>query len=129
MTYPTIAPNIRVEETISNPFDPAQVIGFTGRDTKLGRPAVVAKQEAIEQGEGVSIVQIPRAAADLIEEDAATFVVLLGHSVLAMTGSDFNLERRLPTVHRGGQTVEMADVRLDSEEFREFDRDRVRVGN
>lgn len=129
MTYPDITPKLRLEETISNPFDPAEILGFRGRNKMLGNSAVVVKEAALAEDDNGPVVQIPRETADLIAEDIAEFVVLLEDTVLAMTASDFDAEHRLPTVNRGGKTVEMADVSLSNEAFREFPRSSVEVSN
>jgi len=127
--YPNIAPKLRLEETISNPFDPAEVLAFTGRNKMMGNSAVVVKDTALAEDDNGPTVQIPRETADLIGEENAEFVVLLEDWVLAMTASDFASEHRLPTVHRGGETAEMADVSLSNEKFRKFPRNEVEVGN
>jgi hypothetical protein len=129
MTYPDIAPKLRVEETISNPFDPAEILGFTGRNKMLGDSAVIVKEAALAEDDNGPVVQIPRETADLIADETAEFVVLLEDTVLAMTSTDFATEHRLPSVHRGGKTVEMADVSLSNEMFRQFPRGAVEVSN
>jgi hypothetical protein len=43
-------PEIQLETTISNPMDYAQVIGFHGRDVKLGNDAVIIKEEFVQDG-------------------------------------------------------------------------------
>jgi len=127
--YPHIVPKLRVEETISNPFDPAEVLAFVGRNKVLGNSAVIVKDTALAEDDNGPTVQIPRVTADLIGEESAEFIVLLEDRVLAMTAIDFASEHRLPTVHRGDKTVEMADVSLSNEKFREFPRSEVEVGN
>jgi len=129
MTYPDITPRLRLEETISNPFYPAEILGFTGRNKMLGGSAVVVKEPALAEDDNGPTAQIPRETADLIADETAEFIVLLSDTVLAMTATDFAEEHRLPTVHRGGETVEMADVSLSNEMFRQFPRSAVEVSN
>ena len=127
--YPNITPKLRLEETISNPFDPAEILAFTGRNKMLGDSAVIVKDTAIVEDDNGPTVQIPRETADLIGDETAEFIVLLEDRVLAMTATDFASEHRLPTVHREGETVKMADVSLINGKFREFARSEVEVGN
>jgi len=127
--YPNVAPKLRLEKTISNPFDPAEILAFTGRNKMLGDSAVIVKDTALAEDDNGPTVQLPRPTADLIGEENAELIVLLEDRVLAMTATDFASEHRLPTVHRGGETVEMADVDLNNEMFREFAQSEVEVGN
>lgn len=127
--YPEIAPKLRIEETISNPFDPAEILGFTGRNKMLGGNAVIVKEPALAEDDNGLTVEVPRETADYISEDTAELIVLLEDRVLAMTATDFDSEHRLPTVTRGDKTVEMADVSLTNEMFREFSRAEVEVTN
>ena len=127
--YPDITPQLRLEETISNPFDPVEILGFTGRNKMLGDTAVVVKEASLAEDDNGPVVQIPRETADLIGEETAEFIVLLEDTVLAMTATDFVAEHRPLTVHHGGETIEMADVSLSNEMFREFSRSSVEVTN
>lgn len=129
--YPNITPKLRLEETISNPFDPAEILAFTGRNKILGDSAVIVKDTALvwNERDNCPSVQIPRDTADLIGDETAEFIVLLEDRVLAMTATDFDSEHLLPTVHREGETVKMAEVSLSNGKFREFARSEVEVGN
>lgn len=128
MTYPNIAPKLRLEETISSPFDPAKILGFTGRNKTLGNSAVIMKETALVDDDNGPTVQIPK-RNPLIDDGRWELIVLLENRVLAMTGIDFYAEYRLLTAYRGGESAEMVDVSLNNEKFREFSRTEVEIGN
>ena len=129
LMYPDITPRLRLEETISNPFDPAEVLAFTGRNKALGDSAVIVKETALAESDDCRVVEIPKETADRISNETAEFIVLLEDRVLAMTATDFVSEHRhLPILHQGG-AVRMAYVNLSNEKFRTFPQSEVEVEN
>lgn len=109
-----IVPNLTLNETISNPEEPAEVVGFHGRDTKIGLDAVVMKEEAVE-GE---LVEVPEGAAEKIIEGPAELVVLNDGIVSVMGSATFKNE-----------SDRHNRVALGSAGFNDFDRDKVEVSN
>jgi hypothetical protein len=114
MTDLNITPTLELNETISNPEEPAEVIGFHGRDTKIGLDAVVMKEEAVE-GE---LVEVTEDGAEKIVDGPAELVVL-NDGIVSVMGSD--------TFKR--ESDKHGRVALGSAGFNDFDRDNVEVGN
>lgn len=125
MTDLNITPTLELNETISNPEEPAEVLGFHGRDTKIGLDAVVMKEEAIEANE----VRVPEDAAEKIVNQSAELVVLNEDTVSVMGPSAFEKESRPYTSLVDGETTKMSEVNLTHDSFSEYDRDDVEVGN
>jgi hypothetical protein len=118
-------PEIRIEKTISNPKDPAQVIGFHGRDVKLGNDAVVIKDEFIQDGK----VLIPMEESDQLAEGDASLVALHDDIVVVMAGEALkkNLGR---TVRQGeGEKHLFRYVMFGSADFADFTRENVDIHN
>jgi hypothetical protein len=123
--YPDISPNLTIKKTISNPLDPAKVIGFTARNTVLGRPAIVVKADAIYDNR----VLVPDHAAELLLDEEGELVVLDGEVVLTMSATDFAEEASFHTIKGGGRASTMNSVSRDSDSFLSWDESMVEVGN
>lgn len=130
--YPNIPPELELHETISNPLDQAEVIGFVGRNKMLGQPAIVIKGDGTFTNYPKNTVSIPDDHAESFTVDDAELVVLLEaiDEVRVMHGQDFERECHV-TKHTSvdGFTERMAGVPIDSDQFRTFDRQAVEVGN
>jgi hypothetical protein len=123
--YPNTYPRLRLDQTISNPLNPAEVVGFVGRNKMLGQSAIVMKEPAIIGDE----ITIPTGTADDLLENEAELIVLDGTRVLAMTGSDFAEEQKLHTFEDGEKTETMHTVGRDNNKFRTFPQSQIEVGN
>lgn len=134
-----IDPTIRVESTISDPLNPASVIGFHGRDPRIGQNVVMMKESAVvkEQSEIVGldlgrvgpVVKIPADATETIANHDAALFVLKEDTVLKMTPFQVGNEAKLHTFDRGDKTEDMSVVPLSSNNFHRFDRDDVEIKN
>jgi hypothetical protein len=116
-------PEIQLETTISNPMDYAQVIGFHGRDVKLGNDAVIIKEEFVQDGK----VLIPMDEADGLASGEDSLVVLHDDIVLVMSGDDIekNLGR---TVRQGeGEKHNFRYVYFGSADFADFTRENTDI--
>lgn len=129
MMYPQINPEIKIRETISNPLDNAEVIGFRGRNKRMGRPAVVLKDSSLNRVGFTNTLTLPSGTADLIEEDDGEIILLEENRALAIDAETFNLKALSTTAMDGGQAVEVRKLNLTSDALREFPRDAVSVGN
>lgn len=121
--YPKITPELKVKSTISHPLEKERVIGFNARNAKLGRRAVIIKQEAIKDDK----VLVPtRWSTDLINGDGE-LVALHDDTVLAMEGGDFQHVCRLHSIGGGVMKLTMNYVPVNSPPFRVFDRSEVSI--
>ena len=121
--YANIKPELKVKSTISHPLEKERVIGFNARNAKLGRKAVIIKEETIKDGK----VLVPTNwSTDLINGDGE-LVALDGDRVLAMTGDDFQHVCRLHSIGGGVMKLTMNYVPVDSPPFRVFDRSEVDI--
>jgi hypothetical protein len=127
--YPNISPNLNVKQTISNPTNPVEVIGFTARNIKLGQSAIVMKDNALHHRDGELLVAVPIEQAESLKEKDSELAVLANEEVLMMTGSDFSTEARLRGFEGGGQAAQMMTVSINNGLFRSFPEDEVPVGN
>lgn len=122
--YPNVAPELEVRSTISHESRPEEVVGFFGRNKKLGRSAIILKDSAVE---GERIVVPSQASAALIDENAE-LVVLEENLVKAMNASDFETEREVTTMKGRGKPVRINLVKRTSDNFRIFTDAEVEVG-
>lgn len=121
--YPDITPELNVKSTISHPLEKERVIGFNSRNVKLGRKAVIIKEESIKEDK----VLVPtRWSTDLINGDGE-LIALDGDRVLAMKGDDFQHVCRLHSIGGGVMKLTMNYVPVNSPPFRVFDRDEVEI--
>lgn len=127
--YPSITPRLKVRETISNPANPVEVIGFVARNTKLGQKAIVMKDNALHHRDGDLFVAVPKKQAEELTKPSTELAVLANEEVLMMEGTDFSAEYRLRGFEGGSQTAEMMTVSLDNGKFRSFPENEVSVGN
>lgn len=126
--YPKYAtPEIRVESTVNNPADTAEVHGFRGRDETLGRDALVMKEEAVRMGVNSEVVLVPESDASRLVPGGVLFV-LTENKALIIGGSDFAMESQSTTLEGRDGTVDVREIRLDSERFNEIPRRDVEVG-
>lgn len=123
--YPNIAPDLKVRSTISHPIRSEEVIGFHARNTKLGRSAVVMKEDSLEDG---TVIVPAEGSATLLNEDAE-LVVLDGDEVLAMEASDFATQREVRDVEGRGDATTVSIVSRDSEKFHSWDENVVDISN
>lgn len=123
--YPNIKPSLKIKNTISHPLRPEEVIGFRGRNTMLGRLAIIMKKDAIQE-ETVTVPSEPSAA--LLDEDAE-LVVLDDNNVLTMEASDFASDREVRDITGRGKAATISTISYLSEKFRCWDNSNVEVGN
>lgn len=125
--YEEIPPELKIKSTLNHPARPEEVIGFAGRNTKLGREAVIMKSDAIDGNK----VVVPTGASQGLINGEGELVVLNGNEVLTMTGADFALEYALYEVQGRvrGESLMMNTVNLNSEKFRSWHQSNVEVGN
>jgi hypothetical protein len=123
--YPEIIPDVRIETTISNPYDQAEVVGFVGRNKRLGREAIVMKEACATTEE----VQIKMDVAKTLLEGDGELLFLTDDSVYAMDGEDFATQGGIKTIAVGVEGGKVGVVRRESDYFRVFDRDKVGVTN
>lgn len=79
---------VEVRKTVSHPANPEVVIGFTGRDTRLGLDVLLLKKNAIARGNtlGGEAVIIPDEQHEQLGEETDFLLVLNGDDVLVMDG-------------------------------------------
>jgi hypothetical protein len=123
--YPQVTPLLELRETISSPFDSAKVLGFKGRNKRLGKSVIVMKDIAV----GDNVVKIPMEQAGQIENEEAELAVLFGSSVKMMKPEDFGQEYRKVRVVKDSNAQKIAEIPMDSDSFRTFDEDRVDISN
>lgn len=127
-----IQPTIRVESTISDPLNPASVIGFHGRDPRIGQNVVMMKQSAVEDFSPSNVgeaVKLPADATETIANHDAALFVLNDDTVLKMTPAVVAGEAVLEKFEEGNRSEEMSIVSLESDNFHRFDRDEVEIKN
>lgn len=83
--YPSISPSYRLESTINHYLYPEKIIGFKARNKKLGRPAVLLKEDAIQQNN----VYLPEKTGDYIIEEKAELAILDDDTVRTISPHDF----------------------------------------
>jgi hypothetical protein len=127
--YDSISPDLKLKGTISNPLDPAEVLGFEGRDTKLGRPAVVLKGPAIRSYDGGEIVAVPEEYGKKITDSGWSVFLLESDRVQAMMGADFAEEAGIHTFEGRGQTASMYFVLRDDDGWYSWPQSSVSVSN
>jgi hypothetical protein len=125
MHYPDISPDLKLKSTVSHPIRSEEVIGFIGRNTMLGREAIVMKEDAVDG----NTVTIPLEAGENLVNGNGELAVLYGDKVLTMNGTDFALEHEVNTIEGRGSTSEILSVSEDSENFRSWKRSVVEVEN
>lgn len=123
--YPETIPEVRIETTISNPYDKAEVVGFVGRNKRLGRKAIVMKEESATTEE----IEIKMDVAKILLEGNGELLFLTEDSVFAMDGKDFSTQGGIKTIAVGVEGGKVGIVRRDSDYFREFRRDKVEITN
>jgi len=101
--YERHPPNLKLEETLSSPFSPAEVVGFTGRNTFFGTDVVALKEDSLPDTPRVEngVVPVPSNVADLIEREH-DLVVLNDFEVLVLSSSEFQPLGRPHTVEKNG---------------------------
>lgn len=125
MTYPDILPALKLKSTISHPIHPEKVMGFVGRNTKLGRRAIVMKEDALTDGR----VMVPTGASEGLLEGVGELVLLNDTVVKTMDGEDFAAEYHLHSLEGGGQHSTMNCVERESKSFQSWDRSAVEIEN
>lgn len=123
--YPEIIPEVRIETTISNPYDQAEVVGFRGRNKRLGREVIVMKEDCAT----IEEIQIKMDAAKMLLEGDGELLFLTEDQVYAMDGEDFATQGGIKTISVGVEGGKVGIIRRDSDYFREFDRDKVEISN
>lgn len=79
-----IRPKLQAKRTISHPVEEARVIGFTGRDKKLGRNAAIMKGEEMDTARddnGETFFALTEAVAKLIEGEQYHLYILSDDTV------------------------------------------------
>jgi len=122
--YPDITPELKVKSTISHPLEKERVIGFNARNSKLGRKAVIIKEEAIKDDK----VLVPTNWSTGLINGDGELVALDGGRALAMKGEDFQHVCRLHSIGGGTMKLTLNYVPVDSPPFRVFDRSDVSIG-
>jgi hypothetical protein len=123
--YPQVTPLLELRKTISWPFDPAMVVGFEGRNKRLGKSTIVMKEIIVDD----NTVKIPMDYAEQIESGDAELAVLVGNSVKMLKPEDFEEQYREVRVAENGEEQYIAEVDMDTAPFRTFDKDRVKISN
>lgn len=127
--YPDISPTLKLEETVSNPVDPIETIGFTGRNKMLGRAALVMKDTAITEKDRELVVRIPEGRLDTLTEMEGEVVVLFRDRVLTMEVEDYTTEGHSSMVKGGGRTAEMVELDVTDKKWKQWSKGQVEVGN
>jgi hypothetical protein len=122
--YPNITPELKVKSTISHPLEKEKVIGFNARNAKLGRKAIVIKEDYIKDGK----VLVPTSWSTHLINGDGELVVLDGGNVLTMTAKDFQQECSLHSIGEGTLKLTLNYVPVNSPRFRAFDRSDVEIG-
>lgn len=120
-----ITPAYRVQSTVSHPARPEQVIGFVGRNTKLGRHALIMKGEAIE----AETVLVPEESSERLIKGRGELAILDGDEVLVMEAPDFARECHSQEVEGRNKTLMMNAIDRDSDSFTVWSETEVEVGN
>lgn len=121
--YPEITPELKVKSTISHPLEKEKVIAFSARNSKMGRKAVIIKDDFIKDGK----VLVPTNWSTSLINGDGELIALDGDRVLAMNGEDFQHVCRLHSIGGGVMKLTMNYVPVDSPPFRAFDRSEVSI--
>jgi hypothetical protein len=127
--YPEISPSLKLRETISHPIRSEEVIGFLGRNTKLGGTAIVMKEAAVSESIDGRRVFVPDDSAEKFAKSNSELVVLLENEVFAMMGTDFEEKCLIKKRKYESETIHVPEVSLNSICFRRFSRSEVDVSN
>ena len=119
----TEPPQIEVRKTISDIHHPEKVVGFKGRNTRLGRTAIVMK-ECSAKGDRVVI---PKEIGDEIYYGDGELLYLDGGSVLALSSKAFKEYADLIEVHDSDGKKEVYRMNLFNKMWMMFDRDQVEI--
>lgn len=118
-----VTPKLKIESTISNPKEPVAVMGFSGRNAKLGRKAIILKETAISQ---TGKVFVPSEHADDLLEGDADLYVLDGKIIREMDGETFAAQQQVHTPF-GEPEITFKYVSRNSASFTNWKRDNVEV--
>lgn len=123
----TIIPEYRFDSTINHPTRPEEVIGFRGRNTKLGISAIILKESAIE---GETIIVPEKAGQSIIDAEEDTELAVLNEDiVLTMPGRRFEGSHQEVELEGRGEIVQAKSIPLHAKSWIIFDRHSVEVGN
>jgi len=121
--YQNHPPQLELRETMSHPFDPAEVVGFTARNTLFGTDAVVLKAEALPEHEAFAV---PSDAEQLIRE-GYDLVVLRDETVYVLPSGKFE-DSTYPHTFEGRGNRETMRV-IDPDDMVVWDCGKVEVSN
>ena len=123
----TIIPEFTLDSTINHPTRPEEVIGFRGRNTKFGLPAIILKENAIE---GEKIIVPEKAGESIIDVEENTQLAVLNEDiVLTMPGRRFEQGHEEVELDGRSETVSAKSIPLYAKSWEIFDRHSVEVGN
>lgn len=123
--YPQIEPSVKIEKTISHPIRSEEVVGFVGRNTKIGRKAVMIKRDGFASE---SRIAVPVDVGSLVNGDSE-LLVLGEDEVLGMDGSDFAHEFTFESIDGRGIEEEIRCVSISNPLFRSFPENKFEVKN
>ncbi|WP_372611565.1 hypothetical protein [Halomonas sp.] len=132
MTYDTIAPRLKLKNTISHPADTGEtglVLGFSGRNVLLGHDANVLKQEelpTIRDSPAVTHFIIPTEQVDEAVQDDVHVYILGEKTVYHIDPIDVSKAKQ-HTGRKHGEDVEGVAVPLGK--TTRWYRSRVEVSN
>jgi hypothetical protein len=125
--YSEVIPKYAAEKTISDPDEPAEVIGFEARNVRLGKEAVILKgSEVIQEHQGAKRAEIPCELTDRIVADRLEFAILGDDVVWCMNGMDLHTTTTT-VVKPSGDESAREYLPLDSANIRSFYRYQVEV--
>lgn len=122
---PEYPPNIRVDQTISNPFRSDRVAGFRGRDTLRGANCIVLKGDQLPGGDGC--LGVYNDVHEEILTEGLVLYVLGENTVLGALAEDLD-DAPVHTWEEGVPVAGSATMKcVDLDCFTEWDRDDVEV--
>jgi hypothetical protein len=119
----TEPPQIEVRKTISDIHHPEKVVGFKGRNTRLGQKSIVMKKCSAK---GDRVV-IPKEIGDELYYGDGELLYLDGDNVLALSAQAFKEYADLIEVHNSDGEEEVYRMNLFNKTWMMFDRDEVEI--
>jgi hypothetical protein len=127
----SIKRKIEARKTVNHPANPEVVIGFTGRDVRLGMNVLLLKENAISRGNTLNgeAAIIPGNHYDLLGKEIDCIILLNGDEVLSMESESVRKNSTLHTFdfEKGRDTLNV--IYVDDPSFETEPRDSVEVTN